>query len=83
MIIIIIIMIQCFYRNRNLYVYLQRFSIDCSKWLKPIICGSVLIQTIYAGNKQIKACLVSRMSCERTGTRYIVIEQEGNGMEWD
>ena len=57
------------HRNRSLYVYLQRFGISCSKWLIPIMCGSVCVQTVYAGNKQVKACLVSRMSCERTGTR--------------
>ena len=34
------------------------------------MCGSVLIQTVYAGDKQVKACLISRVSCERAGTRY-------------
>lgn len=69
-----------FHWNRNLYVYLQRFGIDCSKWLFSIICGSVQIQTVYAGDKQVKSCLISRLSCERAGTRFNVrgLNDEGH-----
>lgn len=53
-----------------MYPYLERFGIDCKKWLYRIICGGVQIHTVYAGDKQAKACLFSRLSCERAGTRY-------------
>lgn len=56
-------------RNRSLYVYLQRFAVNTDRWVTPLLCGSVQIQTVYAGDKQVKACLVSRVSCERAGTR--------------
>ena len=49
---------------------MQRFGVDCKKWLVRAMCGSVDIQTVYAGDKQTKACLISRLSCERAGTRY-------------
>ena len=57
------------FRNRALYAYMQRFGVDCKKWLVRVMCGSVEIQTVYAGDKQAKACLFSRLSCERAGTR--------------
>ncbi|XP_067849288.1 synaptojanin-1 isoform X3 [Heptranchias perlo] len=36
------------------------------------MCGGVEIRTIYAAHKQAKACLISRLSCERAGTRFNV-----------
>ena len=52
--------------------YLLRFGINCSKWFVKIICGGVEIRTIYVGAKQAKAALISRLSCERAGTRFNV-----------
>ncbi len=57
------------YRNRSLRVYLERFGVSCSKWLFRVICGYVDIQTLYAGDKKAKMVLISRISCERAGTR--------------
>ncbi|KAI8520793.1 Synaptojanin-1 [Branchiostoma belcheri] len=51
---------------------IHRFNIDCSDWLLKAMCGGVEIRTIYVGNKQAKACLFSRLSCERAGTRFYV-----------
>ena len=48
---------------------MKRFGVDCSKWLFRVMCGSVDIQTIYGGDKQAKLVLISRLSCERAGTR--------------
>ena len=62
----------CLYRNRMLHFHLQRFGVDCSRWLLRIMCGAVEIRTIYAGVKQAKACLISRLSSERAGTRFYV-----------
>eukprot|EP00731_Ephydatia_muelleri_P028550 Em0020g194a len=66
--------------NRAMYPYLERFGIDCKKWLYRIICGGVQIHTVYAGDKQAKACLFSRLSCERAGTRFHVrgVNDEGH-----
>ena len=36
------------------------------------MCGCVEIRTVYVGAKQAKACLISRLSCERAGTRFNV-----------
>lgn len=61
-----------FFWNRMLHVHFQRFGIDCDRWLFKMICGGVEIRTIYASHRQAKACLISRLSCERAGTRFNV-----------
>ncbi|XP_069133360.1 synaptojanin-1-like isoform X2 [Argopecten irradians] len=61
-----------FFWNRMLHVHFQRFGVDCSQWLIKAICGGVEIRTIYASHRQAKACLISRLSCERAGTRFNV-----------
>ena len=61
-----------FFRNRTLYLHLQRYNVDCGDWLLKAMCGGVEIRTIYVANKQAKACLISRLSCERAGTRFNV-----------
>ncbi|XP_059179019.1 synaptojanin-1-like [Physella acuta] len=61
-----------FFWNRMLHVHFQHYGIDCSKWLLKTMCGGVEIRTIYAGHRQAKACLISRLSCERAGTRFNV-----------
>ncbi|XP_046576980.1 LOW QUALITY PROTEIN: synaptojanin-1-like, partial [Haliotis rubra] len=61
-----------FFWNRMLHVHLQRYSIDCGQWLLKIMCGGVEIRTIYAAHRQAKACLITRLSCERAGTRFNV-----------
>ncbi len=45
---------------------------DVSKWVFRTMCGHVDISTVYAGDKQAKLCLFSRLSCERAGTRCVV-----------
>ena len=57
------------HRNRSLLTFMKRFGVDCSKWLFRVMCGSVDIQTIYGGDKQAKLVLISRLGCERAGTR--------------
>ena len=56
-------------RNKGLTAYLHRFGVDTTKWLFRVMCGHVEVQTVYAGDKQAKLCLFSRLSCERAGTR--------------
>lgn len=36
------------------------------------MCGAVEIRTVYAGQTQAKACIMSRLSSERAGTRFYV-----------
>ncbi|GAB1601830.1 synaptojanin-1-like isoform X2 [Argonauta hians] len=69
-----------FFWNKTLHVHLDRFGVSCTEWLLKIISGGVEIRTIYAGDKQAKACLISRLSCERAGTRFNVrgTNDEGN-----
>lgn len=61
-----------FFWNRMLYLYFLRYGVDTDKWLTKIIAGSVVISTIYAGQHQVKACIISRLNQERVGTRFNV-----------
>ncbi|XP_011567451.3 synaptojanin-1 [Plutella xylostella] len=61
-----------FFWNRTLFIHLIRYGIDCDEWLTRAMCGSVEIRTIYVGHRQARACVVSRLSCERAGTRFNV-----------
>jgi phosphatidylinositol-bisphosphatase len=53
-----------------LHIHLLRFSVNCSSWLLKAMCGSVEIRTVYVGHRQARAVIISRLSCERAGTRY-------------
>jgi len=53
-----------------MFLHLLRYGIDCNEWLLKMTCGSVEIKTVYAGAKNVKAAIISRLSCERAGTRY-------------
>lgn len=57
------------FRNRMLHIHLLRFDINCSQWLLKAMCGSVEIRTVYVGHRQGRAVIISRLSCERAGTR--------------
>ncbi|XP_055839392.1 synaptojanin-1 [Episyrphus balteatus] len=59
-----------FFWNRMLHIHMLRYGIDCSAWLIKVMCGSVEIRTVYIGAKQAKAAIISRLSCERAGTRF-------------
>lgn len=68
-----------FFWNRALFVHLLRFGIECDKWLLKVMCGSVEIRTIYVGARQARAALISRLSCERAGTRFNVRGSNDDG----
>ena len=57
-------------RNQLLHVPLTQHQVNCCDWLLKVICGVVAIRTVYASHKQAKACLISRISCERAGARF-------------
>ncbi|KAI4567551.1 hypothetical protein R6Z07F_009241 [Ovis aries] len=59
-----------FFWNQLLHVPLRRHQVNCCDWLLKVICGVVAIRTVYASHKQAKACLISRISCERAGARF-------------
>lgn len=61
-----------FFWNRMLYTHLLHYGIDCCQWLLKVMCGSVEMRTVYVGHQLAKACIVSRLSCERAGTRFNV-----------
>lgn len=61
-----------FFWNRMMHIHMLRFGIDCQAWLLKAMCGSVEIRTVYIGAKQARAILISRLSCERAGTRFNV-----------
>ena len=58
--------------NRLLHRHFERFGICTSTWLVKVLCGGINITTVYIGGLQAKACLISRLSCERAGTRFNV-----------
>lgn len=61
-----------FFWNRILYFPLERFGINPDDWFVRCMCGSVLIRTIYVGHRTAKVAIISRLSCERVGTRFNV-----------
>lgn len=77
---LLIILHSCFkmfcasfpFRNQSLHLHLKHYGVNCDDWLLRLMCGGVEIRTIYAAHKQAKACLISRLSCERAGTRFNV-----------
>ncbi len=61
-----------FFWNRMLHIYFIRFEIDTNFWLMRTMCGSIEIRTVYIRHKQARAVIISRLSCERAGTRFNV-----------
>lgn len=68
-----------FFWNRMLYQHFKSYDVNTDKWLLKIMCGSVCINTVYVGHEQAKACLISRLSSERAGTRFNVRGTNDNG----
>jgi phosphatidylinositol-bisphosphatase len=66
--------------NRSLLRCLTDFGVCVDSWCFKIICGSVEIKTVYVGANQVKSVLLSRVSCERAGTRFNVrgVDDEGH-----
>ncbi|VDN32149.1 unnamed protein product, partial [Cylicostephanus goldi] len=66
------------FRNRSLHFPFERFGIDTSHWLLKCMAGwvfiqsSVLVRTVYVGHRTGKVAILSRLSCERVGTRFNV-----------
>ncbi|XP_021247264.1 synaptojanin-2 isoform X1 [Numida meleagris] len=59
-----------FFWNQLLHIPFKHYQVNCSDWLLKVICGVVDIRTVYASHKKAKACLISRVSCERAGARF-------------
>ncbi|NXJ67133.1 SYNJ2 protein, partial [Rostratula benghalensis] len=59
-----------FFWNQMLHVPFKHYQVNCSDWLLKVVCGVVDIRTVYASHKKAKACLISRISCERAGARF-------------
>lgn len=55
-----------------LHTHLVRFGVDSNSWLVKTMCGSVEIRTVYVGHRKALAAVISRLSCERAGTRFNV-----------
>ncbi|KAK3880880.1 hypothetical protein Pcinc_014656 [Petrolisthes cinctipes] len=61
-----------FFWNRMLHLHLKRFGVDTQQWLIKVMCGSVEFSSIYMNNHTPKIAIISRLSCERAGTRFMV-----------
>ncbi|XP_041439341.1 synaptojanin-1 isoform X6 [Xenopus laevis] len=68
-----------FFWNQSLHLHLKHYGVNCDEWLLRLMCGGVEIRTIYAAHQQAKACIISRLSCERAGTRFNVRGTNDNG----
>lgn len=68
-----------FFWNRMLHIHLLRYGVNTSQWLLKAMCGSVEIRTVYVGHRQARAVVVSRLSCERAGTRFNVRGSNDDG----
>lgn len=61
-----------FFWNKTMHISFIQNNIECKDWLLKVICGGIDIRTIYAGHLQARACIMSRLSSERAGTRFNV-----------
>lgn len=68
-----------FFWNQLFYLHFKFYDINTDRWLVKAMCGSVSISTVYVGHQQAKACLISRLSNERAGTRFNVRGVNDNG----
>lgn len=68
-----------FFWNRVLFRHLERYNVNTSKWLVKTICGGVNITTLYIVGQQLRGAVISRVSCERAGTRFNVRGVNDNG----
>ena len=70
---------KSYYWNLELYRDFISQGVD-TQWLIPIIQGYVGISTVNNLNETLLVALISRRSCERTGTRYNCrgLDDEGN-----
>ncbi|KAJ8280126.1 hypothetical protein GJAV_G00050820 [Gymnothorax javanicus] len=68
-----------FFWNQSMQLPLKHYGVNCEDWLLRVMCGGVEIRTIYAGHQQAKACVISRLSSERAGTRFNVRGSNDDG----
>lgn len=70
---------KSYYWNLELYRDFLNQGVD-TQWLIPIIQGYVGISTVNHKNESLMLALISRRSCDRTGTRYNCrgLDDEGN-----
>jgi len=68
-----------FFWNRTLHLPYIRAGIDTTAWLVRIMFGSVEMRTVYAGSRQVRSVLISRLSNERAGTRFEVRGLDDDG----
>ncbi|KAJ8256448.1 hypothetical protein COCON_G00186000 [Conger conger] len=61
-----------FFWNQSMQLHLKHYGVNCDDWLLRLMCGGVEVRTVYAGHQQAKACVISRLSSERAGTRFNV-----------
>ena len=59
-----------FWCNKLLHLPYIRSGVSSETWLVKVMLGSVEVRTVYSGATQIRAAVISRLSCHRLGTRY-------------
>ncbi|XP_039262553.2 synaptojanin-1-like [Styela clava] len=70
---------QRFFWNHLLHLHFKHFGADCALWLFRVMCGGIDIRTVYVGAQQARAVVISRLSCERAGTRFNVRGADDEG----
>ncbi|KAI6182586.1 Phosphoinositide 5-phosphatase [Aphelenchoides bicaudatus] len=61
-----------FFWNRSLCFPFEKYNVDINNWISKTMCGSVLVRTIYVAHLTARVAILSRLSCERVGTRFNV-----------
>ena len=59
-----------YFWNKLLHLPYIRSGVSLDIWLVKLMLGSVEIRTVNSGAIQVWAALISRLSCNRGGTRY-------------
>ncbi|KJE94431.1 synaptojanin-PB [Capsaspora owczarzaki ATCC 30864] len=66
--------------NRHLQQPFEQNGIETYPWCLSVTRGFVEFRTVYAGAEQIRVAVISRLSCERAGKRFLTrgVDDDGN-----
>ena len=69
-----------FFWNRNFWLpFITNGISNTSEWLVRVICGGIEMKTVYVDSNAVRVMIISRLSCERAGTRFTCRGSNDNG----
>jgi len=59
---------------------MEKRGVPCERWVMVCIRGSVEMRTVYVGTLQARAAVITRLSCQRAGQRFLArgVDDDGN-----